>query len=874
MKWRAKIGTFLAAIGIMAAGFAYAKPAEAAAGYADLSEMKNGHEVTSDYTVDGDYKFVPTVSDKTQIRFSGAWDNTFCKNSEADVRYISRYYPYADTKNWTNTRSAILTNDKKGKLYVELLNVGEYAGETINLRVTLTDWTNYTNLPSADYANAFITMGGDTRLPQINVICVQNISVKFSYYNASGQPVQLKGHYTLNDLDFCQGFKIMESGGDIYYTKEAAARMGYDAANGIVWADSSATNPDMEKGWVTYTFEGAETNMKFYVNVVNPKAAEYPYQKWDVSRWPSLPASQKLYLEQYYKGAAHTDVTEEYHTAWITSEFGYTSEVVFNFTVKANVLVEKKDSQTGEALKGAVFTCYEWNGNGWKDIGNLEWQYKYNQYRKMGLERNSTNQGKFKIVETKNPSGYTGSWEKEFTITEEGAVALKYDVTNTRKKGTITIRKTDAENGAAINGAEFQVAAKNNITTAGGTVLVKAGTVVDTVTIANGTATTKALELGTYTVKETAAAPGYVLTGQTQEVTLSDSKTEASVSFQNTKNELILQKTSKGDGTVLKGVEFKLWPKSSSEQDADTYTTDQDGKITVRGLKPGTWCYKENKTLDGYILEPTVREFTVGQDGKVNGKNSVILSVENDYTKLDLAKVDASTGAYVSGAKMALYNSKQEKVESWTSGKEPHRMTKLAPGEYTLVEEEAPDNYQLAEPITFTLKNQADVQLVSMKDLRYTDLTVTKKIKADEITWAHGNPTFIFTVEGTDLFGESHKYQQFVEFTKDYVASHTDGQGYVELSTKFTEIPMGKAYQISEQDVLRYGLIGVTGSDNVTIQKLQEPAYGLTPSEIYKVTANLETKPTGTNVTFENKKYRWDDYSHNDIVENVIPIAE
>lgn len=38
-----------------------------------------------------------------------------------------------------------------------------------------------------------------------------------------------------------------------------------------------------------------------------------------------------------------------------------------------------------------------------------------------------------------------------------------------------------------------------------------------------------------------------------------------------------------------------------------------------------------------------------------------------------------------------------------------------------------------------------------MKDLRYTDLTVVKKIKTDEITWAHGNPTFIFTVEGTDL---------------------------------------------------------------------------------------------------------------------------
>lgn len=874
MKWNAKIGTFLAAVCVLAAGFVSAKPAEAAAGYADLSTMGNGHEVTSDYTVDGDYKFVPTVSDATQIYFGGNWDNTFCRNSEANVNYISRYYPYADTKSWSNTKSAILSNDKKGKLYVELRNVGEYNGDTITLRVTLTDWTTFTNLPSADYSNVFITMGGDTRLPQININCVQNLSVKFSYYNSKGQAVSLKGHYTLNDLDFGQGFKIMESGGEIYYTKEAAQRMGYDAANGIVWADSSATEPDQEIGWVTYTFEGSETNMRFYVSTVNPQYKDYQYQKWDVSKWASLPASAKSNVELYYKGASQTNVTEANFTAWITSEFGYTSEAVIKFSPKANVVVEKTDAETGEALQGAVFTCYEWTGSTWKNVGNLSWLGNQNKYRKTGLERNTTNQGKFKIVETQNPSGYTGSWEKEFTITEEGTVTLKYDVTNTRKKGTITIRKTDAENGTAITGATFQVVAKNNITTAGGTVLVKAGTVVDTVTVSNGTATTKALELGTYTVKETAAALGYVLTGQTQEVTLSDSNTEASVSFQNTKNELIIQKTSKDDGTVLKGVEFKLWPKSSSEQDADTYTTDQNGKITVRGLAPGTWCYKESKTLDGYILDATVHEFTVGQDGKVNGKNSVTLSIENDYTKLDLAKVDASTGAYVSGAKMALYNSKNEKVESWTSGKEPHRIIKLAPGEYTLVEEEAPDDYQLAEPVTFTLKNQADVQLVFMNDLRYTDLTVTKKIKADEITWAHGNPTFVFTVEGTDVFGESHKYQQFVEFTEEYVASHTDGQGYVELSTKFTEIPMGSAYQISELDVLRYGLVNVTGTDNVAIKKLQEPAYGLTPSEIFQVTANLEKKPTGTNVTFENKKYRWDDYSHNDIVENIIPVEK
>ncbi len=38
-----------------------------------------------------------------------------------------------------------------------------------------------------------------------------------------------------------------------------------------------------------------------------------------------------------------------------------------------------------------------------------------------------------------------------------------------------------------------------------------------------------------------------------------------------------------------------------------------------------------------------------------------------------------------------------------------------------------------------------------MKDMRYADLTIVKKIKASDITWAHGNPTFIFTVKGKDI---------------------------------------------------------------------------------------------------------------------------
>lgn len=88
-----------------------------------------------------------------------------------------------------------------------------------------------------------------------------------------------------------------------------------------------------------------------------------------------------------------------------------------------------------------------------------------------------------------------------------------------------------------------------------------------------------------------------------------------------------------------------------------------------------------------------------------------------------------------------------------------------------------------------------------MKDMRYADLTIVKKIKASDITWAHGNPTFIFTVKGKDINGKDRTFQNYVEFTENYVNSHTDGQGYVELSVTWNKIPVGEDYTVTEQDV-------------------------------------------------------------------------
>lgn len=842
-----------------------------------------GKKVDTNSTIDGTYNFTPVIGANTKVSFGSTdgtkWDNKFCVNGEKYAHAYSQWWPLSNINDGGNTRSFIPYERLKGKMYAEYTNVGNANGLPVTMRIWFLDWqnTNISGYPGyEDVDNVVVsvdnTKGGAT--PVIDIKGLKWIKVRFSYYDENGNPLKVKGHFTLSDLDYSQGFYIDGKVDGIYVTKEADDRLIYDARTDAIWSAKKGSNaddgtsPDNPEGWVTYTYEGDSQTMVFYnggtiQNVDGPGKGLTTVQSYPKDF--TFTGGDAIF--NGWKGSSRTEATD-WHV-WNTSEFGYTSEMVMHQTKNVDLVIKKADETTGEALKGAEFTVYKMQGGQWVTYTKAAWNDSMKNYKALGLHAEDSEGGKFKVVETKNPAGYTGTWEHEFVAKDEGVVTLTLDATNARKTGQITITKT-GENNKKLSGAVFEIKAAKDIKTAGGTTLVAANTVVDTVTTdGNGSAASKQLELGQYIVKEKTAPDGYVLDTTEHAVTLDDSHTSVNVAVQNQKNAIVLQKVSKNDGTVMEGVTFHIWNDDKSYD--KTQKTDSNGRITIDGVKDGIWHYQETATKDGYVLDNAVKDFTVS-GGKVNGQSNLTITVENDYTKLDLAKVDSGTGENISGAKLSLLDSNGRLVESWTSGSTPHRIEKLKPGQYTLREDQAPDHYKLADPITFTLESKADTQTITMKDMRYADLTVVKKIKASDITWAHGNPTFIFTVKGKDINGKDRTFQNYVEFTENYVNSHTDGQGYVELSVTWNKIPVGEDYTVTEQDVLRYHLVNVTGTENVTISKLQEPAKGVAPDKIFSVHANLKAKPTGTSITFENQKDDWGTTTHDTSVKNIIPL--
>lgn len=154
-----------------------------------------------------------------------------------------------------------------------------------------------------------------------------------------------------------------------------------------------------------------------------------------------------------------------------------------------------------------------------------------------------------------------------------------------------------------------------------------------------------------------------------------------------------------------------------------------------------------------------------------------------------------------------------------------------------------------------------DVQLKANGAFEIDNLMVlrkveaVKRIKASDINFANGTPTFIFKLTGTGVSGEVITYYEAVTFTEDYVKANTSIDGYTSLTAVFEGVAPGN-YVLSEEEVSRYEFESVSDVINGTVD-------GETVK--FDLVANESGKASFSNKVYENQ---W--FSHNDIAINNI----
>ena len=228
---------------------------------------------------------------------------------------------------------------------------------------------------------------------------------------------------------------------------------------------------------------------------------------------------------------------------------------------------------------------------------------------------------------------------------------------------------------------------------------------------------------GQYIVREIESPRGYILSDKEYAVSIAEDGEVIEITAE---NKPITVEISKRDvyGNELVGAEMVL--ENADGETVDKWTSDGTNHI-VSKLGAGEYMLKEIAAPDGYVIATDIK-FTVDVYGNVMVENvdftavsdngNPLIAMVDDTTKVRISKRDITTGEELPGATLQIIDENGNVVEEWVSTDEAHFIEgKLIAGkEYTLRETIAPDGYEIANEISFTVNEDGSVTEVVMYD--------------------------------------------------------------------------------------------------------------------------------------------------------------
>ncbi|WP_100654907.1 SpaA isopeptide-forming pilin-related protein [Bacillus cereus] len=430
------------------------------------------------------------------------------------------------------------------------------------------------------------------------------------------------------------------------------------------------------------------------------------------------------------------------------SQLTHASVTAKNGLTKGGVELKKVDSiDKKEMLEGAVFKITDLNGN---DIRTNLVTNKDGKIIAKDLQP-----GDYQFIETKAPKHYDLNEEPiKFTIERSQTKHVFVTAINSLTEGSVELIKVDdAKQNTTLEGAVFKIVNKDGHDVR-----------TDLTTDKNGRLVVDELPPGDYEFIETKAPEHYDLNKTPIKFTVKKGQEKiASVTATNslTKGAVELTKVDDIDGTTLEGAIFKIVDMDGKDVRSDL-TTDKDGKISVSDLRPGDYQFIETKAPTGYDLNIKPIPFTItkgqSQITSVTALNSLTTG------SIELTKVDIDHHGTLEGA---IFNILDQDGKIIREGLKTDQHGKvivndLKPGNYQLVETQAPKGYQLdASPINFTIDKAQATPLqitVSNKKIESSsggdDKPVTppnkEENKGNETSEKHENGTSEETSNKTD----------------------------------------------------------------------------------------------------------------------------
>lgn len=374
------------------------------------------------------------------------------------------------------------------------------------------------------------------------------------------------------------------------------------------------------------------------------------------------------------------------------------------------IKIVKTDSETGEPLEGVSFAVSKMNG---EKIGTFKTD-------KEGMVYISDLEGGYyTVTETEGLEGY--HWDKEpKTVEVKSGKQTILEVKNQPYSGLV-IEKTNSRTGDPIEGVEFLVT-KFNGEQIGYYETDESGLIV-----------IEGLEEGTYMVKETKEAKGYLLDSEAKEVEIKDGKRTTLKVENDPMSSVLIHKIDSVTGEGIPGVKFLLY--DSDNEPIGQFETDDEGYIWIRKELPeGKYKLRELEPAEGYISDNSEKTFYMqkGRTTEIEWENTpevgqiVITKRSSEFNEL----TGLPAGSPLSGAVFEIYNTTGNLVDKISSGSNGVAASKGLPvGVYTIKEVSAPRYYALNDKTLLAeIRHNGDIVRFEVLNSSISlNLTVQKK---------------------------------------------------------------------------------------------------------------------------------------------------
>lgn len=495
---------------------------------------------------------------------------------------------------------------------------------------------------------------------------------------------------------------------------------------------------------------------------------------------------------------------------------GRTVSLTFKNQPKGKLIIQKRDSATGQPLPGAEFRVTTAAGcevglDGVIGTATLTQNGIFTTDGQGEITITNLAPGAYVINEIKAPTGYVMDRASTNVVIGKNGDTQTVIVKNS-KAGTLVIDKRDSLTGKPLQGVTFKVT-----TSTGEFVPAENGQISSNglyFTDKDGKITIHGV-VGTLVVTETATIPGYTIdeASRTQTVVVNPNDTQT-LHFTNTPSTtLVIEKYIEGTTTPLKGVTFLVTDSSGAVvgRSNGEFITDENGRVVIHDLIPGTTVTaREVKTVEGFVLDSSPKSILIKA-----GEVQTLRFYNVRAGGLTVIKKDEKTGERIPGVQFEIQKMDGEIVGTFTTDENGViHLTEAENGWYTVTERKAAEGYRLDDT----------PHRVEVRDGQTATLEITNKAisgilihKVNAVT-GEGIPgvSFLLYDSGnTPIAQETSDDRGYVRFENltagRYYLRELENEGYIpDTQKKTVYVKSGETTEIEWKNTPVTGQIQVT----------------------------------------------------------------